>query len=269
MPDVTRALIVQDGIAVEDGSGFYSGAIAPDFDAPLGSRYSCIDGRQYTKVTAGVGSTTWFPADAVVPIFLSANGTSHPHTCYITWKEMNDLMMGTVASVVRDSSVFGTHIHTVTITWDSVNRTLKGSSTTNAFHNHGDIVVAPQSTYGSEYQTASSLTESTTTNTAFQTKLTLTTTSLPLGNYVVHYSFGLSNSGGKEMQAEFRNNGTRVRLIYFQNGFSASAGQYTSQGGFNNYTNISGIQTFDIRYSAPNGNTTRIGDATITIFRTL
>lgn len=207
--------------------------------------------------------------DISVLIYLSNNGTSHPHTCFLTYKEANDLMMGTVASVTKDSSVFGTHIHSVTVVWDITNRTFSGTSSFNAGHAHGDIVTSPQSVYGSQYLVAESLAESTTGATAFQTKVTLTTGSLPLGNYRVEYTFGTSNSGGKEMQVEFRRNAARLRLMHFQNGYSAGAGQYTAQGGFNNFIAISGVQTFDLRYAAPNGGTTRIGDAKIVIYRTL
>lgn len=224
---------------------------------------------RYESATELWKNVSFEAIDVAVMIYLSPNGTSHPHTSFLTYKEANDLMMGTVASVVKDSSVFGTHIHTVTITWDATNRTFAGSSTLNAGHTHGDIVTSPQSVYGSYYQIAESIAESTTSATAFQTKVTLTTSALPLGNYKVEYTFGASNNGGKEIQCEFRRNTTRQRLIYFQNGYSAAAGQYTSQGGFNNYTAISGVQTFDIRYSAPNGGTTRIGDAKIIIYRVI
>lgn len=223
----------------------------------------------YESATSLWKNVAYGANDISVLIYLSNNGTSHPHTCFLTYKEANDLMMGTVASVTKDSSVFGTHIHSVTVVWDITNRTFSGTSTLNAGHTHGDIVTSPQSVYGSQYQIAESLTESTTGSTAFQTKVTLTTTSLPLGNYRVEYTFGTSNSGGKEMQVEFRRSTTRLRLMHFQNGYAASAGQYTAQGGFNNFTAISGVQTFDIRYAAPSGGTTRIGDAKIVIYRTL
>lgn len=212
------------------------------------------------------GSEASVPA---VIIYLTANGTSHPHTAFLTWAEANALMMGLVASVTKQASMYGTHVHSVTITWDATNRTFQGSSTVNAGHTHGDIVCAPQSTYGSYYQSAESLTESTSTTTAFATKVTLTTPSLPLGNYFVAWTFGISNSNGKEVSAEFRRNATRIRLIYFANNHQASAGQYTSQSGFNVYTGISGVQTFDIRYANPGGNTTRIGDATIVFYKVL
>lgn len=223
----------------------------------------------YDSSTSLWKNTAYGLNDIAVMIYLSDNGTSHPHTCFLTYKEANDLMMGTVASVTKDSSVFGTHIHSVTVVWDAINRTYSGTSSVNAFHTHGDIVTSPQSVYGSFYQVAESLAESTTASSTFQTKVTLTTSSLPLGNYRVEYTFGISNSGGKEMQAEFRRNTVRQRLMHFQNSFSASAGQYTAQGGFNNYTAISGVQTFDIRYAAPSGNNTRIGDAKIVLYRVL
>jgi len=209
-------------------------------------------------------------ANPSVIIYLTNNGTNHPHTAFLTWSEANALIMGSVASITKNSSMYGTHIHSVTVTWDATNRTFQGSSSTNAFHNHGDIVCAPQSAYGSYFQTASSLTESTTSGTTFLTKVTMTTPSLSLGNYLVQYTFGLSNSTGKEMLAEFRRNTTRVRLIHFANNYQANAGQYTSQSGFNFYTGISGAQTFDIRYAATGpGGTVRIGDASIVFYKVL
>jgi hypothetical protein len=212
------------------------------------------------------------PQTAILPIFLSATGlaTPHTHTAFLTQQEAHSLMQGTIASVVKTSSANSTgtaHTHIVTITWDSTNLTFKATSSTDLLHTHGNIVSGPQSVFGTYFQIVHSESESTTSASAFQTKATLTTPSLPLGNYLFFWTFGTNNSGGKAVSIEVRLNSSRVRLIEFRPGSGATTGQYEDSSGFHHATNISGVQVFDLRFRSPEGDTTRIGDVHLMVYR--
>jgi hypothetical protein len=87
------------------------------------------------------------PIDAAV-IFYALPGT-HVHYTYLTHGESSQLMLGSVASVVKESSSESTgtaHTHTVTITWDSTNFTFIVSFATSLSHTHD--TAEPQSTSG-------------------------------------------------------------------------------------------------------------------------
>ena len=63
MADYTKAFEVDEGLIIAGASGLFSGSLAPDFDAPLGSLYLKSDGTRYTKTSSGSGSGAW-TADA-------------------------------------------------------------------------------------------------------------------------------------------------------------------------------------------------------------
>ena len=59
MADYTKAFEVEEGIILAGAGGVFSGSLAPDFDAPVGSFYLMTNGTQYTKTSAGAGSGAW------------------------------------------------------------------------------------------------------------------------------------------------------------------------------------------------------------------
>ena len=59
MADYTKAFEVDDGLIIAGASGLFSGSLAPDFDAPLGSLYLKSDGTRYIKTAFGTGAETW------------------------------------------------------------------------------------------------------------------------------------------------------------------------------------------------------------------
>lgn len=59
MADYTKAFEVEEGLIVAGAGGLFSGALAPDFDAPVGSFYLMTNGSQYTKTSAGAGAVAW------------------------------------------------------------------------------------------------------------------------------------------------------------------------------------------------------------------
>jgi hypothetical protein len=205
---------------------------------------------------------------ATVPVFHIAGSTGHIHVSWLTMREANDLMQGTVASVVKNSSTNSFHAHATTITWDSVRSQFNAVSDSagSPAHVHG-TAAAGMSPFGASFYNAISEAESTTTSTSFQTKVTMTTGSLPLGDYVFFWTCGASNSGAKQISVEARRNSTRLRLAEFETSLQSAVGQYNPVGGFHYMSQISGVQTFDLRHRTVNGNTARIGDAHIMIFR--
>ena len=75
---------------------------------------------------------------------------SHGHTVYLTWAEASSLMLGTVASVVRDSSATSSgtaHVHSVTITWDTTCYNFVATSATALAHSHGFTSSSPSSSW--------------------------------------------------------------------------------------------------------------------------
>ncbi len=75
---------------------------------------------------------------------------SHGHTVYLTWAEASSLMLGTVASVVRDSSATSSgtaHVHSTTITWDTTCYNFVATVATALAHSHGFISSTPSSSW--------------------------------------------------------------------------------------------------------------------------
>jgi hypothetical protein len=204
---------------------------------------------------------------AIVPIYHNT-ANAHIHVSFLTQQELNGLMSGTLASVVKNSSTNSGHFHVTTITWDSARSQLNAVSASGGSPAHVHATAAAScSPFGASFHTASSEAESTTASTAFQTKLTLTTSSLPLGDYIVFFTCGASNSGGKNVSVEFRRATTRLRLFQFETSYAAPAGEYTGIEAHHYISQLSGVVTFDIRHRTVNGNTARIGDAHIALWR--
>lgn len=204
---------------------------------------------------------------AIVPIYhMPAN--SHQHVSWLTMREANDLINGTVASVVKNSSTNSFHAHSTTITWDTARSQFNAVSASagSPAHVHATAAAA-MSPFGSNFHQAKSEAESTTTSATYQTKLTLTTGSLPLGDYVLFWTLGASNNSAKQVEVQVRQGATQLRLITYETSYQAAAGEYESVNGFHFMSQISGVQTFDIRHRSPDSGTARIGDVHMMIFR--
>ena len=205
---------------------------------------------------------------APIPIFHSAGTTGHIHTNWLTMREAQDLMTGTIASVVKNSSTNSFHAHATTITWDAIRSQFNAISASAGSPAHIHATSAStMSSFGANFHTVSSEAESTTTSNQYQTKVTLTTSSLPLGDYIVLFAGGASNSGGEDVSIQFRRGATQLRLLQYDTNYAAAAGQYMSIDSKHYVPQISGVQTFDIRYRTVNGNTARIGDCHIFLWR--
>lgn len=83
--------------------------------------------------------------DVAITFYALPMQTGHAHNTYLTAQEAIDLMSGTVASVIRNSSSNGStpHVHSVTITWDTVNYKFDAVTATALAHVHDAIGNSP------------------------------------------------------------------------------------------------------------------------------
>lgn len=77
-------------------------------------------------------------SNTILAFYGKAGTTGHVHVVNLTWDEASSLMLGTVASVVKDSSSNGTvaHVHSTTITWDAVNYQFVAVMAVASLHSH-------------------------------------------------------------------------------------------------------------------------------------
>ena len=124
------------------------------------------------------------------------------------------------------------------------------------------------STFGSEFDEASSDSESSTTSSYSQTKLTLTTASLTNGHkYRIGYSFECKNSDDSgKVQVDVAVSGTAIGGTYYQPGTSCSA-NYIMQSGFYYSNSLSGVKSITIKYSNIGYGTAYIKRARLEIWR--
>lgn len=116
--------------------------------------------------------------------------------------------------------------------------------------------------FGAEFQQASSDAESTTTATSLQTKLTLTTTSLPSATYMLNYSFEVSNGANSILTTVEIQEGATVEA---QTTFEAD-NDYHSLSGFV-IRSWSGVKTLTIKYMTASGGTAKIRRARLALWR--
>jgi hypothetical protein len=149
--------------------------------------------------------------------------------------------------------------------------TLNFINCTGADAGGGVVNITPDGVvFGNDYQTEISTAQSTTTSSTFQTKLTLTTPALT-GTYRLGWTarVGQSNAGDK-VEARLRNttdsstvgapiNGIRIEPKDINNRYSV--------GGFAEVVFTGSAKTFEIQYREQDGNTARIEDARIEIWR--
>lgn len=121
-------------------------------------------------------------------------------------------------------------------------------------------------TFGSRVQTAVSEALSSTTSTTLQSKLVLTTSSLPLGIYRIGWYFEIGNTT-QYVNCEYRVRLGATTIAFGRSPDLTGAADLTSESGFYyTPTAISGVQTIDIFYRAL-ANTAQIRRARLEIFR--
>ena len=122
-------------------------------------------------------------------------------------------------------------------------------------------------TYGTEFQIASDLTETSSTSITPQAKVTMTTTDLPSGTYKIFAAWlGSGSSAQDDMIFDVTLNGTPQGTNSTMNIESKDANT-TNTLSRTFYLTLSGVNTIALRYSSENGDTTTISDATIELIR--
>jgi len=109
---------------------------------------------------------------------------------------------------------------------------------------------------------------STTTSTTFQTKLTLTTPTIPAGDYRIGWSFqwGGSDATKSFVFRVYLDDTTEIDLLRMQptNGGSS---QRSPAGGFHYITLTNAVHNFKIQYRAATSGTARIDEAKLELWR--
>ena len=121
--------------------------------------------------------------------------------------------------------------------------------------------------FGENFQTATSNAESANTSTtAYSSKLTMTTPSLPLGNYRLTWGFLFYHgTSGRQVQVStLRNTVEALNQILFVN---SSVSRDFREGDFQ-LDSISGVQTFDLQFRTVGNGTANISNAAFSIWRT-
>lgn len=138
-----------------------------------------------------------------------------------------------------------------------------GVTVTDAGAGVADITI---SVYGSEFQEASSDTESSTTSSTFQQKLRMTTSSLPSGTYRIawYYEWRLTITTN-DFKAQVQINDTITLMEHQQEPQDSGDDQYNNHSGFY-YSTGSGVLNIDIDYSSGAG-TAYIRRARLEIWR--
>jgi len=127
-----------------------------------------------------------------------------------------------------------------------------------------DKIIAEAPVYGTQYHYAESNVQSSTTSETFQTKVTLSTSSLPAGNYRLGYSYEAANEDSKdETDCEVVMDGVVVAESRIKGNQNYD---YPSLGGFVRLT-LSGIKTATIRYRDTGSGTALIRRARLELWR--
>ncbi len=122
--------------------------------------------------------------------------------------------------------------------------------------------------YGSEYDYNEDDTTSTTTSTSYQLKVTLTTASLPAGNYEISwYSETNQSSTSGSVDVRVRHGTTEIGQSEIEH---EDSDDWVTQGGFKGDISLSGIQTIELHYRVnpdTSGGTAAIRRARLKIIR--
>lgn len=120
--------------------------------------------------------------------------------------------------------------------------------------------------FGSEYQFEFDDTESTTTSTTFQNKLTLTTPVIPAGMYRGEITFEVTNdSGDKPVVTQVTLDGTPFNESFYAPKF---ADEYIVKTTFSNQALITGVHVLEVNFRATSeGGTAKIRNTRAEVFR--
>jgi hypothetical protein len=111
------------------------------------------------------------------------------------------------------------------------------------------------STFGSEHQYVESETANSTSSTDWQTKTTLTTPSLPSGDYIIEYQFEFYDDDGEDSDVQVLHGTTTLAWSQYT-GSDPFDEWYSLHGGFKEMSSLSGVNNFYIQYRASGGVST-------------
>ena len=122
--------------------------------------------------------------------------------------------------------------------------------------------------FGTEFQSNESDGTSSTFSDEFQQKLRLTTSSLPVGNYYISWSYEIRNTANDDMHESRVREDDTTTLAEEAGAHKAPLGidAWRPNAGFKVLTGISGVKTFDIEYRAPE-TTVEIRRARLALWR--
>ena len=143
-----------------------------------------------------------------------------------------------------------------------------GGGTTNYLRADGTWAApAGSATFGSQYHSATSEGEDTTTSTSYQTKLTLTTSSLPSGTYLLSWSAEVGNSQRDRDTLVKISDASVGTLNEARKGKVDTDGGYTILSGSYELASISGVRTITMGYKVNTTDTAKIRCARFTFWR--
>ena len=172
-----------------------------------------------------------------------------------------------------DASVDNNNVLTIASNLTDLNNVSAGSPSTDDVLTWNGSAWVPaatgDSTFGSEFQQASSDAQSTTTSTTFQQKLRMTTGSLPSGTYRIawYYEYHLTSTSYDQRGRVQINDTITIQEIREESQDSGSD-QWYPCGGFYYHTG-SGVLNIDIDFcrSSSEGGTAYIRNARLEIWR--
>lgn len=130
------------------------------------------------------------------------------------------------------------------------------------------LVIQNLPVYGTQYQYAEDLSESSTSSGSFQEKLKLTTPALPAGNYMVGWSAEVrNNSDERGVRWQIQLNDTITLGEGRFNNDEESNTSYISVSGFAQVTLLVGVHIIDIDWARASGGSARIRNARIQLYR--
>lgn len=125
----------------------------------------------------------------------------------------------------------------------------------------------PVSIFGSEYQTAESLAESSTTSDVFQNKLTFTTSNLPAGDYYIQLRYRWrQSSASDDFNGRLVLNSATELMNHRQEPKDPNSFQAFYLSWFGVET-LSGVNTLDVEFREQRGGTATIAEVKIVLWR--
>jgi len=121
------------------------------------------------------------------------------------------------------------------------------------------------SVYGSEYSYIESESEDTTSSTSFQNKVTLTTGTIPAGDYHIVWSYELRSSNSEEtVKSQVLVDTVEIGSHIVE---TKDGNEYRIVSGFRKMTLTNAVHTVDIEYARDSGGTAKIRRARIELYR--